>query len=74
MSVKSGMNSSKNVPLLLLLMKSFMDIEFQPIILHLIEEVSNFKNFVEEYLCMGCDALVGHTNAHQFKFYKNANG
>ena len=57
-----------------LLMKSFLDTESQRVIPHLIEEVPDFKKFVEGYLCIGCDALVGHTNAQQFKFYKNANG
>ena len=56
------------------LMKSFMDAESQPVIPHLIEEVPNFKGFVEGYLCTGNDALQGHTNAQQFKFYKDSNG
>ena len=56
-------------PTLLLLMKSFMDTESHPVIPHLIEEVLDFKKFVEGYLCTGRDALVGHTNAQQFKFY-----
>ena len=53
----------------LLLLKSFMDTESQPVIPHLIEEVPDFKKFVEGYLCTGRDALAGHTNAQQFKFY-----
>ena len=57
-----------------LLMKSFMDTESRPVILHLIEEVPDFKKFVEGYLCTGHDALAGHTNAQQFKFYQNSNG
>ena len=61
-------------PTLPLLMKSFMDTESRPVILHLIEEVPDFKKFVEGYLCIGCDALAGHTNAQQFKFYQNGNG
>jgi hypothetical protein len=40
----------------------------------LIEEVPNFKAFVDGYLCSGNDALQGHTNAQQFKFYKDDNG
>ena len=50
-------------PTLPLLMKSFMDTESWPVIPHLIEEVPNFKKFVEGYLCTGRDALAGHTNA-----------
>ena len=50
-------------PTLLLLMKSFMDTESWPVIPHLIEEVLDFKKFVEGYLCTRRDALAGHTNA-----------
>ena len=56
------------------LMKSFMDCETQPVIPHLIEEVPNFKAFVQGYLHTGDDSLQGHSQAQQFKFYKNANG
>jgi hypothetical protein len=45
-----------------MLMKSFMDAETEPVIPHLIEEVPNFKAFVDGYLCSGNDALQGHTN------------
>ena len=61
-------------PTLPLLMKSFMDTESRPVIPHLIEEVPDFKKFVEGYLCTGRDALAGHTNAQQYKFYRNGNG
>ena len=46
-----------------LLMKSFMDTESRPVIPYLIEEVPNFKKFVEGYLCTRRDALAGHTDA-----------
>jgi hypothetical protein len=49
-------------PTLPTLMKSFMDPEMEPVIPHLIEEVPNFKAFVDGYLCSGSDALQGHTN------------
>ena len=58
-----------NYPTLPLLMKSFMDTKSQPVIPHLIEEVPDFKKFVEGYLCTWRDALARHTNAQQFKFY-----
>ena len=57
-----------------MLMKSFMDVEKQLVILHLIEEVPNFKGFVEGFFCIGNDALEGHTNEQQFKFFKDGNG
>jgi hypothetical protein len=63
-----------NYPTLPTLMKSFMDAETELIIPHLIEEVPNFKAFVDGYLCSGNDTLLGHTNAQQFKFYKDDNG
>jgi hypothetical protein len=44
-------------PTLPMLMKSFMDAEMEPVILHLIEEVPNFKAFVDGYLCSGNDVL-----------------
>jgi hypothetical protein len=65
---------ANDYPTLPMLMKSFMDAEKQLVIPHLIEEVPNFKAFVDDYLCSGNDALQGHTNAQQFKFYKDANG
>ena len=61
-------------PTLSLLMKSFMDTKSRPVIRHLIEEVPDFKKFVDGYLCCGRDALIRHTNAQEFKFYRNANG
>jgi hypothetical protein len=65
---------ANDYPTLLLLMKSFMDAEKQLVIPHLIEEVPNFKAFVDGYHCNGNDALQGHINAQQFKFYKDGNG
>ena len=50
-------------PTLPLLMKSFMNTESRPVIPHLIEEVPDFKKFVEGYLCTGHDAQAKHTNA-----------
>ena len=65
---------TNDYPTLPRLMKSFMDCETQPVIPHLIEEVPNFKAFVEGYLHTGDDSLQGHSQAQQFKFYKDANG
>ena len=60
-------------PTLPMLMKLFMDVELEPVIPHLIEEVPNFKAFVNGYLYSGNDILEGHTNEQQFKFYKDDN-
>jgi len=43
------------------------------VIPHLIEEVPNFKGFVEGYLHTGDDSLQGHSQVQQFKFYKYSN-
>ena len=55
-------------PTFLMFMKSFMNVETEPVNLHLIEEVPNFKAFVDGYLCSSNDALQGHINEQQFKF------
>jgi hypothetical protein len=44
-------------PTLPMLMKSFMDAKTEPVSPHLIEEVPNFKAFVDGYLYSGNDAL-----------------
>ena len=70
-STKLKTNSYPTVPLL---MKSFMDIEDKPVIPHLIEEVPDFKKFMEGFLCDGDESLYGHTSAQQFRFFKDASG
>jgi hypothetical protein len=54
-------------------MKSFMDGESIPVIPHLIEEVPNFKGFIDTFICKKGEALQGHTAAQAFKFYRNPN-
>jgi len=53
----SSMLKTQDYLLVPRLMKSFMDCETQPKILHFIEEVPNFKRFVEGYLHMSDDSL-----------------
>ena len=60
-------------PTIPFLIKSFMDAEFEPVIPHFIEEVPDFKGFVDGHIPSRDEALEGHTNAQQFKFYKHAN-
>ena len=43
-------------------------------ILHLIDEVPDFKKFIEDGIAMGENALLGHTKVQQFKFYIDASG
>jgi hypothetical protein len=61
-------------PTLPLLMKSFLDSELVPVILHLIKEVLDFKSFIDSCICKKGDALEGHNTTQQFKFYMNVNG
>jgi hypothetical protein len=44
-------------PTLPMPIKLFMDAKTEPVIPHLIEEVPNFKAFVDGYLCSGNDEL-----------------
>ena len=60
-------------PTVLLLMKSFMDDESIPMIPHLIEEVPNFKGFIDSCICKKGKTLEGYTTVQAFKFYRNPN-
>ena len=64
----------ESFPTIPMLMKSFMDVEAVPTIPHLIEEVPDFKKFMEDGIADGENALLDHTKAQQFKFYVDANG
>jgi hypothetical protein len=64
----------ENFPTIPLLMKSFVDVESLPTILHLIEEVPDFKGFIAKFIIEGDEALEGHTKAQKFKFFVDSNG
>jgi hypothetical protein len=61
-----------NYPTILLLMKSYMNLDEDLIIPDLIEEVPDFKEFVKPYI--SDDTLIGHTKGRQFLFYRRENG
>ena len=65
---------TNNYPTVPRLMKSFMDCESHPVIPHFIEEVPDFKRFVDGYLGAGGDFLEGHSRSQQFKFYMDSSG
>ena len=65
---------TKDYPTLSLLMNSFMDCETEPVTPHLIEEVPDFKSFVEGYLGRGGQYLEGHSKMQQFKFHMDPSG
>jgi hypothetical protein len=49
-----------------------MDLDEDLVILGLIEEVLDFKEFVKPYI--SDDTLIGHTKGRQFLFYRGENG
>ena len=51
------------------LMKSYMDLDKDAVIPHMIEEVPDFKAFINTYIREGQERLVGHTRGRQFRFY-----
>jgi len=53
-------------------MKSFMDCKTYLVIPHFIEEVLDFKCFVQGYLGIGGDFLEGHSRSQPFKFYMDS--
>jgi hypothetical protein len=52
----------------------FMDVEFVPTILHLIEEVFHIKGFIASCIAEGEEALEGHRNVQQYKFFVDSSG
>ena len=58
----------ESFPTIPLLMKLFMHVEVVPTTPHLIKEVLDFKKFIEDGIAMEENALLRHTNTHQFKF------
>ena len=62
----------ENFPTIPALMKSFMDVEAIPTIPHLIEEVPDFKSFIDGAILDKDEGLVGHTKPQQVKFYVDA--
>ena len=59
----------EDFPTIPLLMKSYMNLKNIPVISHMIEEVSDFKAFIEPYIRSGADRLIGHMKAQQLWFY-----
>ena len=64
----------ENFPTIPSFMKSFMDVDSVPTVPHLIEEVPDFKTFIEGSLLDGDASLTGHTKAQIFKLYLNSTG
>ena len=55
-------------------MKSFMDLEKDVVVPHLIEEVPDFKSFIANYIAVGDESLVNHTKGRQFLFTMHKDG
>ena len=62
----------KDYPTIPLLMKSYMDLDDEPFIPGLIEEVPDFKSFIIGFI--SDDDLIGHSKGRQFRFYRDATG
>jgi hypothetical protein len=56
------------------LMKAFMFSQYYPFILQLIQEIPDFKSWVNGYLNDGLDVFDGHTKMHLFRFFMNEVG
>ena len=63
----------EDFPTIPLLMKSYMDLENVSVIPHMIEEVPDFKAFIEPYIRSGAHRLIRHAKA-QFRFYMRDDG
>jgi hypothetical protein len=68
-SMKLRENDYPTIPLL---MKSYMDLDDESFIPALIEEVPDFKSFIEDFISE--DHLIGHSKGRQFRFYRDASG
>ncbi len=55
-------------------MKAFMFSQDRPFLLQLIQEIPNFKSWVNGYLNDGSDILVNHTKMHLFRFFMDEVG
>ena len=53
----------EDFPTILVLMKSYMDLDNVPVIPHINEEVPKFKAFIKPYLRSRAYHLIGHTMA-----------
>jgi hypothetical protein len=60
---------SKNTFVLADLMKAFMQSQEQAFMPKVIQEVADFKSFIEGYQSSGAARLIGLGKMHLFKFY-----
>ena len=56
------------------LMKAFMKSQKLAFLPEVIQEVADFKSFVQGYQCSGTERLLGISNMHLFKFYVDSEG
>ena len=64
-----SMKLHEDFPTIPLLTKSYMNLDNVPMIPNMIEEVPDFKAFIESYLRSGAHRLIWHMKAQQFWFY-----
>lgn len=59
----------RDFPFVPLLTKSYMALDIIPVILHLVEEIPDFKAFIELYNVDGKNRLVEYTKSQSLWFY-----
>ena len=64
----------EDFPTIAMLMKLYMDLDNVSVIPHMIEEVPDFKAFIEPSIRSETHWLIGHTRAQQFWFYMHDDG
>lgn len=64
-------NDNLKIPLL---MKLSIVAELISLIFHLIEEITDFKGYIRDYIASGEEILVNQSEGEQFKFFKHDNG
>ena len=74
-SYLSKLLKQKNTYVLADLMKAFMDLQ-KPVVFipELVQEVANFKSYVQDFYHDGTNKLSGLGNMHLFKFYVKEDG
>ena len=65
---------NRNIVVVADLMKSFMESQKMSFIPKFVQEVANFKSFIQGHLCGGPLRLIGLRDIHLFKFYVDEEG
>ena len=69
-----SMKLREDFPTVPFFMKLYMNLDNVPVIPHMIEEVPNFKTFIEPYIQSGAHRLIKHMKAQQFRCHVHDDG